>query len=104
MRKDDPGDRMYIPVKGHLGIWLSRDPDVLREEPIAMVHEFEAVGERALKDDKDRRSATVACVDSGETVCLTLEKADYKKLFNVSILLYKNLIVISIILEINHDC
>ena len=95
---------MYIPVKGHLGIWLSRDPDVHREEPIAMVHEFEAVGERALKDDRDRRSATVACVDSGETVCLTLDKADYKKLFNVSILLYKNLIVISIILEINHDC
>ena len=104
MRKDDLGDRMYIPVKGHLGIWLSRDPDVFREEPIAMVHEFEAVGERALKADKDRRSATVACVDGGETVCLTLEKADYKKLFNVSILVDKNIIVICIILEINHDC
>lgn len=84
MRKGDVGDRMYIPVQGHLGIWLNSHPDFNTEEPIAVVHDFESVGERALKNDNDRRTATVACIDKEETVCLALEKSDYKKLVYVS--------------------
>ncbi len=89
MRRGDLGDRMYIPVKGHLGIWLSPNPDVTKERPVGLKHEFEAVGELALKNDNDRRTATVACIDPGETVCLTLEKQDYKKLVHRQIMIAK---------------
>ena len=89
MRRGDIGDRMYIPVKGSLGIWLSSNPDLRRDKPVGVKNEFEAVGELALKNDDDRRTATVACIEPGETVCLTLEKHDYQKLVHRQIMLAK---------------
>ena len=45
MRKGDEGDRMYISFQGSLGVYLN---DNFEEDPIALVHPFKAVGERAL--------------------------------------------------------
>jgi signal-transduction protein with cAMP-binding, CBS, and nucleotidyltransferase domain len=84
MRKGEPGDRMYVLIKGRLGIYIDDSPYGLASDPIAVIEKFKAVGERALKHKDDRRSATVMCLDVGETVCLTLEKDDYKKLVYVS--------------------
>jgi len=65
MRMGDVGDRMYISVQGHLGIWLSPYPNLKNDKPVGTKHEFEAVGELALTNDHDRRKATVACIDDG---------------------------------------
>ena len=86
MRKGDPGDRMYVLIKGKLGIYIDDSPSGLMRDPIAVVEKYKAVGERALKHKDDRRSATVMCLDVGETICLALEKDDYRKLVYVSII------------------
>ena len=73
----DLGDKMYFSIRGRLGIYLSKE---VEGDPIAVIPEFSTVGERALKNEDDRRSATVVCLDAGITHCLSLTKKDYQKL------------------------
>ena len=77
MWKGDVGDKMYISIQGKLGIYLGNDKETLLGDPIAIVPEFTAIGEKALKKNTDVRSATVMCLDYGETKCLTLDKKHY---------------------------
>lgn len=80
MRKGEEGDKMYISVQGQLGIFLMERPNFATDSPVAMLGEFKAVGERAMEQAHDRRSATVVAMNPGETLCLALAKADYRKL------------------------
>lgn len=89
MWKGDPGDKMYISIKGRMGIYLGVTQEVLTSQPIAIVPEYTALGEKALKNDDDVRTATVMCLDGGMTECLTLDKESYQSLVNRSILIAK---------------
>lgn len=77
MRMGDLGDKMYFSIRGRLGIYLSKE---VEGDPVAVIPEFSTVGERALKNEDDRRSATVVCLDAGITHCLSLTKKNYQKL------------------------
>lgn len=81
MRMGDLGDKMYFSIRGRLGIFLSKE---VEGDPVAVIPEFSTVGERALKNEDDRRSATVVCLDAGVTHCLSLTKKDYQRLVYVS--------------------
>ena len=81
MRMGDLGDKMYFSIRGRLGIFLSKE---VEGDPVAVIPEFSTVGERALKSEDDRRSATVVCLDAGVTHCLSLTKKDYQRLVYVS--------------------
>jgi hypothetical protein len=85
MRKGDKGDKMYISFSGRLGIYLSNDPETLKGQPVSIIPEFVAVGERALENPHDRRAATVVCMDD-DSYCMTISKEDYKELVHVSII------------------
>lgn len=76
MRKGDKGDKMYFSIIGKLGIFFEQYP-LYTNEPVTVLHPFKVVGERAIKNAVDRRSATVICLDNGETVCMSLMKDDY---------------------------
>jgi len=78
MWKGDPGDKMYISIKGRMGIYLGITQEVLASQPIAIVPEYTALGEKALKNDDDVRTATVMTLDAGITECLTLDKLSYQ--------------------------
>lgn len=78
MRKGDLGDRVFVSLRGNFGIYIKeyepgRAPDVV-------VNEFNAVGEKALMEEGDRRSATVTAVDPDKTICLSMDKTAYGKL------------------------
>ena len=89
MRKGDIGDKMYISVKGRLGIFMSRKVDESKV-PVAILPEMTAVGDRALRQDLDeKRSATVICIDEDETICLSLTKEDYQQLLGRQIIVAK---------------
>ena len=78
----DPGDKMYFSIRGRLGIYLSKE---VHGDPVAIIPEYSTVGDRALKHEEDRRSATVICLDLGTTHCLSLSKENYQKLVFVGI-------------------
>lgn len=85
MRKGDIGDKMYVIIQGHLGVYMKKNPIIAVDSPVAILGEFHVVGERALKNDNDIRSASVTCLeDSQPCVCLSLGKEDYQKLLGVS--------------------
>ena len=81
MNKGEKGDKMYINIRGRLGIYLDSKKETLESDPIAVLKHFSTVGDKALKYEGDVRSATVKCIDPGKTWCLTLTKEHYKKLF-----------------------
>ena len=77
MRKGELGDRMFVSIQGDLGIYIqdykrSKKPDVV-------VQRFNAVGEKALMEEGDCRSATVTALRN-ETICLCMHRDDYVKL------------------------
>lgn len=84
MRKGEVGDRLFISIKGQLGVYVNDSPEDLKKDPIALIKEFRVVGERSLKYPQERRNATVVCMDRNDTICITLTREDYKKLINVS--------------------
>ena len=77
MYKGEVGDKMYISIQGKFGIYLDSSKESLLNDPVTVIPEFTAIGERALKNKNDVRSATVVCLDRGETLCLTLDKESY---------------------------
>lgn len=91
MWQGDPGDKMYISIKGRMGIYLGVTEEVLSNQPIAIVPEYTALGEKAIKNDADVRTATVMCLDGGITECLTLDKESYRSLVDRSILIAKGI-------------
>lgn len=84
MWKGEIGDKMYISIKGKFGIYLDVTNECLNNDPVAVVPEYTAIGERALKNKNDVRTATVMCLDPGHTYCLTLDKESYQTLVYVS--------------------
>ena len=87
MRKGDKGDRLYIAIKGRLGInnsaQVSED-----EQPIAVIAPFTAVGDKALTSENNRRTATVVCLDR-ETITLSLNKENFSELLGRQIIVSK---------------
>ena len=81
MRKGEKGDKMYVSLRGRLGIYLGSSVEILKRDPIAILNAFAVVGDKALKHEGDVRSATVKCLDEGHTTCLSLAKEHYQKLF-----------------------
>ena len=53
------------------------------------MNRFSVVGNKALNEDNNVRTATVKCMDEGKTACLTLKKEDYKKLVLRQIIINK---------------
>jgi len=88
MRKGDLGDKMYISVKGSLGVFIRRKVEP-NSVPVAIISEFTAVGDRALRSDDEKRNATMMCLDEGETICLSLTKKDYNQLLNRQVIISK---------------
>tara|TARA_B110000285_G_scaffold211316_1_gene253903 strand:+ start:1730 stop:2002 length:273 start_codon:yes stop_codon:yes gene_type:complete len=86
MWKGDIGDKMYISIQGRFGIFLDNTEECLLNDPVAIIPEYTAIGERALKNQNDVRTATVVCLDPGHTSCLTLDKQSYQTLVYVSFL------------------
>lgn len=97
----DPGDKMYFSIRGRLGIYLSKE---VHGDPVAIIPEYSTVGDRALKHEEDRRSATVICLDLGTTHCLSLSKENYQKLVFVGINYFFIFIFILYHLEITSYC
>lgn len=77
MRKGEPGDRMYVSLQGHLGVYI-KDYRV-GQEPDAIIGEFKAFGEKSLASNEPRSATIVAQVD---TLCLSLDRSSYKKLLS----------------------
>jgi len=50
MWKGEIGDKMYISIKGKFGIYLDNTHECLLNDPIAIIQEYTAIGERALKN------------------------------------------------------
>ena len=85
MHKGDVGDRMYVNFKGSLGVYTQDDfISIYESDPIVALPVFSAVGENAIEVYGDKRSATIACLDEGKSIFLTLDKKDYQKLLGVS--------------------
>lgn len=82
IRKGEVGDRLYVSVQGVLGLYLNDSPKDLKKDPAALIKEFAVVGEKSLKYPKEKRNATVVCMDHHETVCITMARHDFKKLIN----------------------
>ena len=81
MRKGERGDRMFVSLRGTLGIFINEF--TRGRVPDALLGEFKAVGEKSLDTDEPR-SATVVAIDKHDTLCLSLDRDSYKKLLNVS--------------------
>ena len=64
MLKGDVGDKMYISIQGTFGVYLDKS-EFLQNDPVAVIPEYTAIGERALKNQNDVRTATVMCLDEG---------------------------------------
>ena len=82
MRKGAVGDRMYVSIKGRLGIFISDYYDA--RVPDLIVGEYKPVGDASLKNLGDRRSATVTAVDPGETILISLDRENFMKIARVS--------------------
>ena len=92
MHKGDLGDKMYVILRGQLGVYMKKNPIIKVDSPVAVLGQYHVVGERALKTDKDIRSASVAALEEGgKCICLSLGKQDYQKLLGVS---YSNYLLI----------
>ena len=48
MRKGEKGDKMYISLRGRLGIYLGSSEEILTRDPIATLNAFAVVGDKAL--------------------------------------------------------
>jgi hypothetical protein len=103
MYKGDVGDKMYISIQGKFGIYLDVTTECLLNDPVAVIPEYTAIGERALKKDEDVRTATVMCLDPGQTLCLTLDKQSYQTLVYVSFYLLI-ILIFYLFLEIDFGC
>ena len=49
MLKGDVGDKMYISIQGTFGVYLDKS-EFLQNDPVAVIPEYTAIGERALKN------------------------------------------------------
>ena len=86
MTKGEKGDRMYISVQGKLAVYTKRK--VTNESrPVAILEEFTAVGERALRSENEQRTATVVCLE--DTTTLSLDKRTFDKLLGRQIIVAK---------------
>lgn len=87
--KGEVNDRLFISLKGKLGVYISDTPEALEKPPNSVVDEFTVIGERSLEFPNQRKIANVACIDKEETLCITITRNDYKKLVNVSTHLFQ---------------
>ena len=79
MRKGESGDRMFVSLRGTLGIYINEyNSDRI---PDALIGEFKAIGETSLNTNEPRTATVVAQVES---LCVSLDRVSYKKLLNVS--------------------
>jgi uncharacterized protein YnzC (UPF0291/DUF896 family) len=84
LTKGEVNDRLFVSLKGKLGVYRDDAPGALDKPPSSVVDEFTVIGERSLELPNQRKIATVACIDPEETLCITITRNDYRQLVNVS--------------------
>ena len=105
MTKGQVGDKMYVTIQGRVAIYLKVHA-TMQDSPVAILPDHSAVGDKALTNDNDKRSATVIAIDKGDTICLTLEKDDFKRLMQRQMILSKGVrftFIVKFLNEIFHD-
>ena len=75
---------MYVSVKGRLGVYIQDSPSDLIKQPAHIVDVYKVVGDKSLEHANMPRNATVTCLDEDETICLVINRKDYKKIINVN--------------------
>ena len=75
MKKGDIGDRMFVSIKGSLGVYIQDyNPGQL---PDALIKEYKVVGEKSLEMKNDTRNATIVSMEKKGALCLSLDRDTY---------------------------
>ena len=78
MKRGDIGDRMFVSIKGSLGVYIADyHPGLL---PDALIKEYKVVGERSLEMKNDTRNATIVAMEKKGALCLSLDRDSYSQL------------------------